>query len=81
MDLKILMKVDQNGNTYRISVGGRKTHQNKNDDRKYRRRVCLSHAHRDQLTSQRAIRCQTFEREQSKTQQNGSVDANRSMRC
>ena len=53
----------------------------KNDDRKYRRRVCLSLAHTDQLTSQRAIGCQTFEREQSKTQQNGSVDANRSMRC
>ena len=30
-----------------------KTHQRENDNRKYRRRVCLQHAHRVQRTSQR----------------------------
>ena len=36
--------------------GGRsKTHQNENDDRKYRRRLCFYHSHRVQLTSERAI--------------------------
>lgn len=49
-----------------------KTHQNENDDRKYRRRVFLQPAHRVQPTFQCAG--------QSKTHQNGSVDANRSMK-
>ena len=54
--LKTLLKVDQNENAYiSYQCGRTKTHENENGDRKYRRRVCLYHAHRVQLTSQRAI--------------------------
>ena len=66
--------------SYRFCADGRKqskTHQNGNDDLKYRRRVCLYDAYRVQLTSQLAtlsflnVLVWTFE---------GSVDANRSVR-
>ena len=67
-----------------ISVNGRKrskTLQNENDVRKYHRRVCLQRAHRVQHTSPNVqVFCfRTFQCGQSKTHQNGSVDANRSM--
>ena len=56
IDLKTLLKVDQNENAY-ISYycGQLKTHQKENDDRKYPSCVRLEHAKRVQLTSQRAI--------------------------
>ena len=54
IDLKTLLKVDQNRNAY-ISYqrGSSKEHQNENDDQKYR--AYLQHPPRVQLTSQRAI--------------------------
>ena len=56
MDLKTLLKVDQSQNkniTYQY--GRSKTNENENDHLMYRRRVCLKHVHRVQLTSQCAI--------------------------
>ena len=56
IDLKTLLKVDQNENAHMsYSSGQSKTRRNENDDRKYHRRVCLQHAHRVKRTSQRAI--------------------------
>ena len=52
MDLKTLLKVDQNQDkniTYQY--GRSKTNENENDHRIYRRRMCLKHVHRVQLTS------------------------------
>ena len=55
IDLKTLLKVDQNEKASYRQCERSKAHQNKNDDRKYHRRVCLEHAHRVQLTSNREI--------------------------
>ena len=51
IDLKTLLKVDQNENAY-ISYycGQLKTHQKENNDQKYSSCVCLEHAKRVQLT-------------------------------
>ena len=50
------LEVGQNENTYISCRCGRsKTHQNENNDRKYRRRVCWLHGHGVKIKSQRAI--------------------------
>ena len=53
--LKTFLTVDQSAYMSYFSLNGRKHIIKENDDQKYRRRVCLKHAHRVHLTTQREI--------------------------